>query len=48
MIEYRVSSFEEIEKEVKNLHPYETPEIVGHEIIIGNEDYLEWMDKNLR
>ena len=42
------SLFEELEKEIKNLHPYETPEIIAHEIIIGNDDYLDWMDKNLR
>ncbi|MFW6083294.1 MAG: divalent-cation tolerance protein CutA [Thermoplasmatota archaeon] len=48
MIKSKVSLFDELEKEVKNLHPYETPEIVGHEIIIGNEDYLDWMKKNLK
>ncbi len=48
MIKSKASLFDELEKEVKQLHPYETPEIITHKILMGNEDYLEWMDKNLK
>ncbi len=48
MIKSKVSLYDELEKEIKRLHPYETPEIITHKILIGNEDYLEWMEKNLK
>ncbi len=48
MIKSKVSLFDELEKEVKRLHPYETLEIITHKIQMGNNDYLDWMDKNLK
>ena len=33
-----------IEKEIKGIHPYETPEIIATRIIAGNKDYLNWID----
>ncbi len=48
LIKSKASLFDELEKEVKQLHPYETPEIITHKILMGNEDYLKWMDKNLK
>jgi periplasmic divalent cation tolerance protein len=38
-------NFERIEKEVKKLHSYEVPEIIGLPILMGSEDYLDWVDK---
>ncbi|AKG54228.1 periplasmic divalent cation tolerance protein CutA [Dehalogenimonas sp. WBC-2] len=32
---------------VKEIHSYETPEIVALPIIGGNADYLEWLDESL-
>ena len=48
LIKSKVSLFDELEKEIKRLHPYKTPEIITHKILMGNEDYLEWMEKNLK
>ena len=48
MIKSKVSLFDELEKEVKQLHLYETPEIIAHKIQMGNNDYLDWMDENLK
>ncbi|MFW6196057.1 MAG: divalent-cation tolerance protein CutA [Thermoplasmatota archaeon] len=48
MIKSKASLYGELEKEVKQLHPYETPEIIAHEIIMENEGDLRWVDKNLK
>ena len=37
-------SFAEIEKKIKEVHPYEIPEIIQLEISKGNEEYLRWID----
>ena len=35
--------FEELEREVRALHSYETPEIVAVPVIAGSAAYLEWL-----
>jgi periplasmic divalent cation tolerance protein len=40
------SKFEELEREVRALHSYETPEIVAIPIIAGSAAYLEWLFAN--
>jgi periplasmic divalent cation tolerance protein len=37
------SNFDELEREVRALHSYETPEIVALPIIAGSASYLEWL-----
>ena len=37
------SKFEELEKEVRALHSYETPEIVALALDGGSSPYLEWL-----
>src|SRR4026208_899414 len=37
------SKFEELEREVRSLHRYETPEIVAVPIVAGSTPYLEWL-----
>ncbi|HEY0365875.1 MAG TPA: divalent-cation tolerance protein CutA [Pyrinomonadaceae bacterium] len=37
--------FDELEREVRALHSYETPEIVAVPIVIGSALYLEWLIK---
>jgi len=37
------SKFAELEKEVRAVHSYETPEIVAVPISEGSEPYLEWL-----
>jgi len=41
------SKHEELEKVIKNTHPYQVPEIITVLIITGSKDYLEWMDKEI-
>jgi periplasmic divalent cation tolerance protein len=40
--------FEELERHVRALHSYETPEIIGLPIAAGSAPYLEWLRQNLR
>jgi len=35
--------FEELEKEVRALHSYDTPEIVAFPLTKGSPDYLRWL-----
>ena len=37
--------FDDLEREVRALHSYDTPEIVAVPIVTGSEPYLEWLSK---
>jgi len=39
----RKDLYEEVEKTLKSLHPYEEPEIIATPIIAGSESYLNWI-----
>ena len=47
IIKSRNVLFERLEKTIKELHPYEVPEILATSIKAGSRDYLEWMDREL-
>lgn len=38
----------ELEREVRALHSYETPEIIAIPIIAGSTPYLEWLEESLK
>ena len=37
------AKFDELEREVRALHSYDTPEIVALPIVAGSEPYLRWL-----
>jgi periplasmic divalent cation tolerance protein len=37
------SKFEELEREVRALHSYDTPEIIAVPVVAGSAPYLEWL-----
>ena len=39
--------FGALEKEIRRLHSYETPEIIAVPIIAGSKGYLEWLRSSL-
>lgn len=41
------AKFADLEREVRALHSYETPEIVAVPIVAGSNPYLEWLDASL-
>ena len=40
--------YEELEKAIKEIHPYEIPEIIAMPITAGDKDYLEWLKNELK
>ncbi|MGH7230844.1 MAG: divalent-cation tolerance protein CutA [Nitrospiraceae bacterium] len=40
--------FRALEEEIKRLHSYQVPEIIAVPIVMGSEDYLNWMTVNTR
>ena len=40
--------FAELKTEMEKIHPYEVPEILALQVVEGSENYLNWMDLNLR
>ena len=41
----RKDLFEKLEKAIREMHPYATPEIVALPITSGNRDYLKWLEQ---
>ncbi len=39
------SKFEELEREVRALHSYDTPEIIAVPVVAGSAPYLEWLSR---
>ena len=48
LIKSKKSLYGEVEKAIKVLHPYETPEIIALPIVSGSDDYLEWLNGELK
>ncbi|MCI2426053.1 divalent-cation tolerance protein CutA [Candidatus Acetothermia bacterium] len=47
LIKSRNDRYQELEQEIKAIHPYETPEIIVIPIIAGSAEYLNWLDSTL-
>jgi len=48
LIKSRNDLFAELETAIKDLHPYEVPEILAIPVVKGGKEYLEWMAAELR
>jgi periplasmic divalent cation tolerance protein len=46
-IKGRRDLYPRIEAAIRELHPYEVPEILALPIVAGGPDYLEWMNQEL-
>ncbi len=40
--------FEDLESAIKEIHPYDVPEIVALPIVAGSDDYLTWLKDQLQ
>ena len=40
--------FDALRAEMEKLHPYELPELLALPVVAGAEDYLRWLQSNLR
>jgi len=45
LIKTRSELFENLERAVRRIHPYETPEIIGLRVEKGSSPYLNWLSK---
>ena len=48
LIKSEKSLYKDLEKNLKEIHPYETPEITAVPIVAGSKEYLEWLDSELK
>jgi len=48
IIKSKKDIFNELEKSIKEIHPYEVPEIIAMPVVAGSDDYLQWLSKELR
>ncbi len=47
IIKTKMMLYKSVEKVIKNIHPYELPEIVAMPIIDGSREYFAWMGKEI-
>ena len=48
LIKTRADIYPEVEAAIKNLHPYQLPEIVALPVAEGSREYLEWITEAKR
>jgi len=48
IIKSRADLYEQVETAIKEIHPYEVPEIVGINVEAGSNEYLGWLAGELR
>jgi len=47
IIKTRAALFDQLEQRVRELHSYETPEIVALPITAGSQPYLDWLGRGV-
>lgn len=47
IIKTKRSLFNKLKSFVEENHPYQVPEIIGLPILIGNEEYLKWIEETV-
>jgi periplasmic divalent cation tolerance protein len=47
ILKSRKDLYDRLEKAIRDIHPYEVPEIVAVPLISGSQDYLEWLSKEV-
>ena len=48
ILKTRDELYDKLEYELKQIHPYEVPEIIAVEVKDGNAEYLRWIDKETK
>jgi periplasmic divalent cation tolerance protein len=48
VLKSKAALYEELEKVIQEIHPYEEPEIIAAPIVKGSEGYLTWLRENTR
>jgi periplasmic divalent cation tolerance protein len=47
VIKSRQDLYERLEAAIREVHPYDVPEILAVPVIAGSKDYLRWLDSEL-
>lgn len=47
LVKSREDLYKKLEKAIKQIHPYQTPEIVATPIVTGSIEYLKWLSDEL-
>ena len=48
LIKSRRDLYEALEEAIREVHPYDVPEILAVPVVAGSRDYLDWMDGELQ
>ena len=48
LMKSRQDFYDRLEKRIKDIHPYEEPEILAMPVIAGSRGYLDWLDGELK
>ncbi|MCL5072912.1 MAG: divalent-cation tolerance protein CutA [Actinobacteria bacterium] len=48
IIKSKKSLYNELEKAIKEIHPYETPEIIAIPVVEGSREYLNWLANEIK
>jgi periplasmic divalent cation tolerance protein len=48
LMKTKVNVLPELTEKIKELHPYEVPEIIALDINNGNEEYFNWVNENVK
>ena len=44
-IKTQIAHYPALEKKIKEIHPYQVPEIIALPVVRGFSDYLQWIDQ---
>ncbi len=47
VVKTKIDLFDKLKSFVKENHPYQVPEIIGLPIIVGNDEYLNWLEETV-
>lgn len=47
-IKTKKNLYNKVEKSIKEIHPYENPEIIATDIVYGSSLYLQWLDNETK
>lgn len=47
LLKSREELFPNLEKAIREIHPYEVPEILAMPVLTGHQPYLRWVDEEL-
>jgi periplasmic divalent cation tolerance protein len=48
VIKSRRDLYEPLEETIREVHPYDVPEILAVPVVAGSKDYLDWLDGELK